>query len=108
MNKNSDSWKSFEHRIAYSNDIPIIQELIGMNAGDNPIVFFRNFSFYFNSLVKDELKISTVTAHTADELSNEEKEPETSKKPIFLESFKSDNSNSLLLKAPSILTESKE
>jgi F-type H+-transporting ATPase subunit delta len=53
---------------------PIIQELIIMNADDNPIMFFRNFSFYFNSLVKDELNIATVTAHTADELSNEEKD----------------------------------
>ena len=53
---------------------PIIQELIIMNADDNPIMFFRNFSFYFNSLVKDELNIATVTAHTADELPNEEKD----------------------------------
>ena len=53
---------------------PIVQELISMNAGDNPIIFFRNFSFFFNSLVKNELKIATVTAHTADELSNEEKD----------------------------------
>jgi F-type H+-transporting ATPase subunit delta len=53
---------------------PIIQELISMHAGDNPMMFFRNFSFYFTSLVKDELKIVTVTAHTTDELSNEEKD----------------------------------
>ena len=53
---------------------PIIQELIIMNADDNPIMFFRDFSFYFNSLVKDELNIATVTAHTADELPNEEKD----------------------------------
>ena len=53
---------------------PIIQELIIINADDNPIMFFRDFSFYFNFLVKDELNIATVTAHTADELPNEEKD----------------------------------
>ena len=52
---------------------PIIQELIIMYADDNPIMFLRNFSFYFNSLVKDEMNIAIVTAHTADELSKEEK-----------------------------------
>tara|TARA_Y100000588_G_scaffold111600_1_gene122464 strand:+ start:397 stop:933 length:537 start_codon:yes stop_codon:yes gene_type:complete len=53
---------------------PIIQELIIMYADDNPIMFLRNFSFYFNSLVKDEMNIAIVTAHTADELSKEEKD----------------------------------
>ncbi len=52
---------------------PLIQELIIMNSDENPIVFFRSFSFYFNSLVKDEFKIANVVAHTADELTNEEK-----------------------------------
>jgi F-type H+-transporting ATPase subunit delta len=45
-----------------------------MYADDNPIMFLRNFSFYFNSLVKDEMNIAIVTAHTADELSKEEKD----------------------------------
>ena len=53
---------------------PIIQELIIMYADDNPIMFLRNFSFYFNSLVKDEMNIAIVTAHTAEELSKEEKD----------------------------------
>ena len=53
---------------------PIIQELIIMHADDNPIMFLRNFSFYFNYLVKDEMNIAIVTAQTADELSKEEKD----------------------------------
>ena len=51
----------------------LYNELIIMNSDENPIVFFRSFSFYFNSLVKDEFKIANVVAHTADELTNEEK-----------------------------------
>jgi len=33
MNKKSDSWKNFEHRIACSNDIPKIQELMATLSG---------------------------------------------------------------------------
>ena len=53
---------------------PIVRELIVLYADDNPIIFLRNFSFYFNSLLKNELNIATVSAYTADELSKEEKE----------------------------------
>lgn len=51
---------------------PIIQELIIMHINENPIRFFRDFSFHFSSLLKEELNIARVIAHTADELSDEE------------------------------------
>jgi len=69
-----DQKRELIHSVFKEEVHPIVQELINMNAGDNPIMFFRNFSFYFNSLVKNELKIATVITHTADELSNEEKD----------------------------------
>ncbi|MDG2266139.1 MAG: ATP synthase F1 subunit delta [Candidatus Marinimicrobia bacterium] len=69
-----DQKRELIHSVFKEEVHPIVQELINMYAGDNPIMFFRNFSFYFNSLVKNELKIATVIAHTADELSNEEKD----------------------------------
>ena len=63
MNKNSDSWKSFEHRIAYSNDIPIIQELMELSIRQllGPLLTKSQLEAAFDSMGLDDQLIQDGT-----------------------------------------------
>ena len=51
---------------------PILQELLIIEIGENPTILLRDLSYFFNTMVIDELNIVPVTAYVADELSNVE------------------------------------
>ena len=48
---------------------PILQELLIIEIGENPTILLRDLSYFFNTMVIDELNIVPVTAYVADELS---------------------------------------
>ena len=51
---------------------PILQELLIIEIGENPTILLRDLSYFFNTMVIDELNIVPVTAYVADKLSNVE------------------------------------
>ena len=51
---------------------PILKELLIIEIGENPTILLRDLSYFFNTMVIDELNIVPVTAYVADKLSNVE------------------------------------
>ena len=63
MNKKSDSWKNFEHRIACSNDIPTIQELMELSIRQllGPLLTTSQLEASFDSMGLDDQLIQDGT-----------------------------------------------
>ena len=63
MNKKSDSWKNFEHRIACSNDIPKIQELMELSIRQllGPLLTTNQLEASFDSMGLDDQLIQDGT-----------------------------------------------